>query len=340
MGDERMVKLEEEVGSLQNGQERLFRELRELMVNMNERFDHLSVNRHNGGRGPGPTGVGPSNNQGTYIPRLVKLNFLRFDGSEDPTSWLCRVGQFFDFHNTQEVDHVTLASFHLEGEAQMWYQLFKEDQTEVHWEAFKEGLLARYGPTQFEDFFGDLTKLKQLGTVHDYHTQFEHLLSRAGKLAQVQQVGCFVSGLNEGIRADVQACRPTSLTSAVGLARLYEAKLKTQRKWQPLEARKTPTQINQGPTRLTTSAFKKMTPAELQDRRNRGLCFHCDERFTPGHHCKKLFIIEGCWPEDESGNKEEGEEVTATPVERTTRRRSQKSLSMPSVVLQLHRQCE
>lgn len=49
MGDERMVKLEEEVGSLQNGQERLFRELRELMVNMNERFDHLSVNRHNGG---------------------------------------------------------------------------------------------------------------------------------------------------------------------------------------------------------------------------------------------------------------------------------------------------
>lgn len=122
-----MNKLEEEVGSLQNGQERLFRELRELMVNMNERFDHLSVNRHNGGRGPGPTGAGPSNNQGAYIPRLVKLNFPRFDGSEDPTSWLCRVGQFFDFHHTQEEDRVPLASFHLEGEAQMWYQLFKEE---------------------------------------------------------------------------------------------------------------------------------------------------------------------------------------------------------------------
>lgn len=53
--------------------------------------------------------------------------------------------------------------------------------------------------------------------------QFEQLLIRAGRLKAEQQVGCFVSGLQEGIKLDVQAAKPATLTVAIGLARLYEA---------------------------------------------------------------------------------------------------------------------
>lgn len=67
----------------------------------------------------------------------------------------------------------------------------KEEGQPITWEVFKESLDARYGPTQFEDFFGDLTKFKQMGTVRDYQSQFERLLTRAGKLTPSQQVGCF-----------------------------------------------------------------------------------------------------------------------------------------------------
>ena len=67
-------------------------------------------------------------------------------------------------------------------------------------------------------FFGDLTKLEQTGTVKESQSQFERLLSRAGRLTPAQQVGCFISGLRENLRDDVQATRPSSLSTAAGLA--------------------------------------------------------------------------------------------------------------------------
>ena len=45
-----------------------------------------------------------------------------------------------------------------------------------------------------------------------------------------------------------------------------------------------------------------MSPTELKERRDKGLCFNCDKKFAPGHWCKKLFFIEGCWLEEDSGD--------------------------------------
>ncbi|KAA8531815.1 hypothetical protein F0562_006468 [Nyssa sinensis] len=42
-----------------------------------------------------------------------------------------------------------------------------------------------------------------------------------------------------------------------------------------------------------------MMPTKLQDRRNKGLCYNCDEKVKPGHRCKKLFVIEACLDEDD-----------------------------------------
>ncbi len=38
---------------------------------------------------------------------------------------------------------------------------------------------------------------------------------------------------------------------------------------------------------------------ELADRRSNGLCFNCDEKFFPGHQCKKLFKIEAIYEEED-----------------------------------------
>ena len=61
-----------------------------------------------------------------------------------------------------------LAVYHLEGEAQLWYQLLKEEEQAITWNCLKKGLNVRYGPTQYEDFFDDLTKLKQTNSVREY----------------------------------------------------------------------------------------------------------------------------------------------------------------------------
>ena len=39
-------------------------------------------------------------------------------------------------------------------------------------------------------------------------------------------------------------------------------------------------------------SFKKIGNQEIPDRRAKGLCFNCDETFTPGHRCKKLLQLE------------------------------------------------
>ncbi|KAA8525663.1 hypothetical protein F0562_007512 [Nyssa sinensis] len=171
-------------------------------------------------------------------------------------------------------ERVSLAAYHLEGDAQLWYQLLKEEGEVITWAFLKEGLHARFGPTEFEDFFGDLTKLRQSSTMREYHTQFEKLLARAGKLTTPQQVGCFTNSLKEAIRVEVQTARPTTLSAAMGLARLYEAKLasQTKRSFTPGEDRRTiPAPINGN--RPLAPTIRKFSPAEIEECRKTASVF-------------------------------------------------------------------
>jgi hypothetical protein len=63
------------------------------------------------------------------------------------------------------------------------------------------------------------------------------------------------------------------------------------------------------------------------------LCFNCDEKFAPGRKCKRLFLIDGCYEEDDppddpddfAFNPEEGipkislHAITGAPVLQTMR---------------------
>ncbi|KAJ0047220.1 hypothetical protein Pint_05415 [Pistacia integerrima] len=110
--------------------------------------------------------------------------------------------QFFEFQGTALDDQVRLAAYHLEKDAQLWYQHRKNQEHLVTWESMK------VAATEDEDFFGDLCKFKQTSSVSDYQAQFERLLARAGTLKDKQEVECFISGLKEGIRADVRVQNP------------------------------------------------------------------------------------------------------------------------------------
>ncbi|KAA8542515.1 hypothetical protein F0562_023667 [Nyssa sinensis] len=251
-----------------------------------------------GGRPGNPLGARQTGTPHLYASKFVKLEFPRFNGEGDTTSWICRVEQFFQFHQTPEEDRVPLASFHLEGGAQLWYQLLKQEEDVMTWKEFTDGLHARYGPTQFQDFFGELTKLQQVGSVRDYQTQFEKLLSKVGQLPQNRQVSCFISGLKDSIKADVLSGRPKNLSSAIGLARLYEARNISQRRTTPTADLK---KVTNKETTSTSSTLpvRRMSPTELQERRAKGLCYNCNEKFVPGHRCKKLFLIEACHEEED-----------------------------------------
>jgi hypothetical protein len=57
---------------------------------------------------------GSNNNQGM---KVTKLDFPKYNGLEDPTSWICQVEQYFDFNQIEEREKLSLAAYHLEGES-------------------------------------------------------------------------------------------------------------------------------------------------------------------------------------------------------------------------------
>jgi hypothetical protein len=62
--------------------------------------------------------------QNSYKPKLAKMDFPKYKGVDNPTSWICRVEQLFKFQQTEEEDKLPMATYHLGEETQMWYQLF------------------------------------------------------------------------------------------------------------------------------------------------------------------------------------------------------------------------
>uniref|UniRef100_A0A2N9H624 Reverse transcriptase n=1 Tax=Fagus sylvatica TaxID=28930 RepID=A0A2N9H624_FAGSY len=55
--------------------------------------------------------------------------------------------------------------------------------------------------------------------------------------------------------------------------------------------------------------LKRLTPTELKERCEKGLCYNCNERFVPGHRYKKLFVIEAYSEEEDNDSDMELEEL-------------------------------
>lgn len=77
---------------------------------------------------------------------------------------------------------------HFTSETQLRFHNFKKKNRAPTWEELKHNMCLRFGPHVFEDCYGDLIRLQQIGTVKDYTKRFNELLSRVGELPKAQQV--------------------------------------------------------------------------------------------------------------------------------------------------------
>jgi hypothetical protein len=186
------------------------------------------------------------------------------------------------------------------GDALGWFQWMYKSHLLSTWDAFTTALETRFGPSSFDNHQQALFKLRQTTTVADYQRDFERLCNRVAGLPPMAIVDCFVSGLKPHIRHELAIHQPHSISQAIGLAKLIESK--------HLAARSPPSSFPKFPqpkplllptpsSKLLTPnrqslPIKRLSPAEMQLRCSKGLCFNCDERFHTGHRCKhKQFIL-------------------------------------------------
>lgn len=142
---------------------------------------------------------------------------------------------------------------------------------------------------------GELTKLKQTTSVKDYQEQFELLANKTQGLPAHFFTSCFISGLKEEIRANVLMFKPATTLQAIGLAKLQELSIEAIAKKTRLPPR-TGESFTYGQSRPNSfSSIRRELPKELEEKKAKGLCFKCNEKFTKGHQCKKkqLYVLDG-----------------------------------------------
>ncbi|RZR91320.1 hypothetical protein BHM03_00019409 [Ensete ventricosum] len=83
----------------------------------------------------------------------MKVDFLRWEEG-DLIGWISRVEHYFRFYRTADATRVEIAAIHLEGDAIQWFNWFEHTHGGLSWQRFKEGLLNRYGPTDFDNIDG------------------------------------------------------------------------------------------------------------------------------------------------------------------------------------------
>ena len=188
------------------------------------------------------------------------------------------------------------------------------------WNEFVKALLHRFGPTDYDDPAESLSRLKQQTTVHAYQEALEKLSHKVDDLPKNFLVGCFIAGLKDEIHLDVRVKQPKTLFESISVAHLIEERNQFQRKTgnqiQPvaLSYHPRPQQSSTGGilgpslsqrTPLPTSNFsglvRRLMRHEARERREKGLCFYCDDRYVPGHRCSRprLFMMVDVQPNEQ-----------------------------------------
>jgi hypothetical protein len=229
-----------------------------------------------------------------------------FDGT-NVLDWIFQAEQFFMFYNISPENRVPMVAFYMKREALGWYKWMYQNHQLLDWLSFSRELELRFGPSTFENHQAQLFKLRQTGTISEYQASFEKLANQITGLPAEAMLNCFISGLHTEIRNELAIQKPPTISQAIGLAKLVETKIrdtknKFQRPFYPSSSsssqpHKTPNfppnppkpNTQTAPPKTTTTPpnlpIRRLSPAQMQERRALGLCYNCDEKYVTGHRC-------------------------------------------------------
>ncbi|KAG8365939.1 hypothetical protein BUALT_Bualt17G0024100 [Buddleja alternifolia] len=314
--------LREQVTANAAKSDKMFEDIRNMIAamaaNQNPRGSAASMEQED--QSPMARGQGTPSHGYQLPTKRSKVEFPRFNG-EDLRGWLFRAEQFFEVDETPVDTRVRLAAVYLEGKALQWHQVFMRSRVTREFPTWLEYVMAlqdRFGSLLFEDPMSELMNLRQTGSVRDYLDKFDELLNNVD-LNEPYAISCFLAGLKNEIEVQVRMFKPKSLQEAVSLAKLQEQAIflaqkrqQSNTKTQYSSSRSSPilptpsyssfpnplpnyTSKSQPDITSNNKQGRRLTPQEIDEKRAKGLCFLCDEKYTREHVCAKkrqLFLME------------------------------------------------
>ena len=243
-----------------------------------------------------------------------------------------------------EREKLKIAVVSLEGRGLSWFRWAENRKQFRSWRELKERMYNRFRCRDFGTACARFLAIRQEGTVGEYLQKFEELSAPLPEMAEEVLEGTFTNGLDPRIRKEVFSMRAVGLEDLMEAAQLAEEKAEWSKGGpypSPLSKEMMKTNLGPSPktngsptTKVVTLAekvvnqtsnsnksqfhtvgaggrrepsFRWWTDSELQARKEKGLCYRCDEPFNKRHRCKNR-ELRLCVVADDLGDTEMSEE--------------------------------
>ncbi|KAL0533794.1 hypothetical protein IC582_028065 [Cucumis melo] len=261
--------------------------------------------------------------------KFKKIEMPVFTG-EDPDSWLFRAERYFQIHKLTESKKMLVSTVSFDGPALNWYRSQEERDKFTSWSNMKERLLVRFRSNKDGTISGQFLRIKQESTVEEYINLFDKMVAPVNDLPERVIEDTFMNGLLPWVRSEVVFCRPKGLAEMMEVAQMVENReiVRTEAKLSGYSGGKMTGHIGgngktasggvAGESKSNTSfpirtitlrsfgpnenrregTYKRLPDAEFQARKEKGLCFRCNEKYSANHKCRlkeqrelRMFVV-------------------------------------------------
>jgi hypothetical protein len=149
-------------------------------------------------------------------------------------------------------------------------------------------LRSHYGDIKSNTLFSQLINLRQKVPITKHIQQFQKLSLRVNNIPKDNLLDLFMGTLKDSIQHEVHLFKPKSIEKYFSMERKVENKNMATRRVATNNYRE-----HHVPSPNLTQP-KRLTPWQMDERREKGLCFNCDNKYSKGHKCgeNKLFYID------------------------------------------------
>ena len=277
--------------------------------------------------------------------KYKKLEMPIFTG-ENPESWVFRAEHFFEINSLPEAEKVKVAVVSFGQDEIDWYRWSNHRKKVEGWEDLKVRMFEFFRDSGQKSLGARLIRIEQDGSYNDYVKKFVQYSAPLPHMAESVLLDAFVTGLEPALQAEVISRHPQTLEECMKEAQLVSGRnlalklakaewvnsvtregggsSKGQSSQDKSSPKKTEFPMKQvtipikGNYQKNEPPVKRLLDTEFRARLDKGLCFRCNEKYSPGHRCKMrekrelmLFILN----EEESGGEEVKMEETEEVME-------------------------